>query len=135
MYLVFRLDPYRWFAVDGIKIEKILPNEDVFALPRIKPEAVGVVRYKSILVPVYDFRVLLPDLFPVFPPLNHLVVFYGNETLNAFVADAAEMITEDCVMTDASLKRNFLEPLDLIYNESTYSQLDFASIEEHLNIP
>ena len=38
-------------------------------------------------------------------------------------------------MVDNSLGIRFVDPLDLLYNDSRYHQLDFSAIEEHLNIP
>jgi hypothetical protein len=138
MYLSFRFDKDDRWAVDLRKVHRIEENQGVFALPRQRPAVLGLFRFKNLLVPVFDLRRLLGGFLesPSGPVgLPHLVLFYGQESLNAFPARMEESIQEACVMIENSLKVPFLDPYDLIYNDLRYHQLDFRAIEEHLNIP
>lgn len=135
MYLSFRFESGDRWAVDLRKVHRIEANQGVFVLPRQKPAVAGLFRFQDFLVPVFDIRRLLGDFLKETADLPHLVLFYGQESLNAFPARVEESIQEDLLMVENSLKVPFLDPYDLIYNDLQYHQLDFRAIEEHLNIP
>jgi hypothetical protein len=135
MYLSFRLDAARHWGIDLRKVLRVEPFEGIFVLPRQKKGVLGLYRFQQLLVPVFDFRLLLGDFVIDDLPLPHLVIFRGKESLNAFPASVEESIQEDCLMVDNLLGVQFVDPLDLIYNDFRYHQLDFSAIEEHLNIP
>ena len=135
MYLSFQLDGVKTLAIDLRKVHRVEPYQGVFQLPRQKQGVQGLFPFGDILVPVFDFRVLLDGFVDQRLLLPHLVLFYGRETLNAFPALVQETIQDDCVMAENGLNVPFLDAYDLIYNDNRYHQLDFKTIEEHLNIP
>lgn len=135
MYLSFQLDASKQLGIDLRKVHRVEPYQDVFRLPRQKPGVVGLFRSGDILVPVFDFRQILEGFVDKLYSLPHLVLFYGRETLNAFPAFVLDTIHDDCVMAENGLNVPFLDAYDLIYNDLRYHQLDFKTIEEHLNIP
>jgi hypothetical protein len=135
MYLSFQLDTQKRWVVDLRKIHRVVNNEGIFAAPRQKPVVLGLFRLQSLLIPVFDLRLLMSGFAGEAISMPHLVIFYGRETLNAFPASVDESIQEECVMVENSLKVPFLDAYDLIYNDLRYHQLDFGAIEEHLNIP
>ncbi len=141
MYLIFRLDETeRHFIMDGRKVMGVAAAERIFRMPRQRKEVVGLTRQRDVLVPVYDFRLLLPEMFPPaggrgYPLLPHLILFYGKESLNAFLAEALESLTADCLMCDSPVPSPLLDPQRVLYNDVSYTQLNFPAIEALLNIP
>lgn len=140
MYLIFKLDNgQRQFIMDSRKVMGVIAAERIFPMPRQRREVVGVVRREDVLIPVYDFRLLLGEMFAPEErkqPLPHLILFYGKESLNAFVAEAVENLTTDCLMSDAPVTSSpFIDPQQVLHNEAAYSQLNFTAIEALLNIP
>jgi CheW-like protein len=131
MYLTLRVANQR-FAIEGKRVERVIDAEHILPIPRQAPETIGVVAYKGLLIPVFDLERLFDRERSVHP---HLIIFYGKESLNAFPAEAMEGITEECLMTDGGVQHRFLDPLDVIYNDQLYHQLNFSAIEQHLNIP
>jgi hypothetical protein len=131
MYLTFRVGSLT-LAIEGKRVERVIDAERILPIPRQRNETIGMIEYKGLLIPVFDFEALLDMNRSVAP---HLVLFYGKESLNAFPAEAMEGITEECVMTDSKEQHKFLEPLDVIHNDQVYRQLNLSAIEEYLNIP
>ena len=131
MYLTFRVGNLT-FAKEGKRVERVIDAERILPMPRQSIDTIGVVQYKGLLIPVFDFEGLLEMSRSVAP---HLVLFYGKESLNAFPAEAMEGITEECLMIDGKKQHRFLDPLDVIHNDRIYHQLNLSAIEEYLNIP
>jgi len=136
MYLMFTFDGAREFMMDGAKVFEVLPAGEIFQAPRQRKEVLGIIRHRDMLIPVYDFRLLLPELFPAssFSP-PHLILFYGAESMNAFLAEAMESVTADCLMADVPLVSPFLEPQEVLHEDRSYARLNFTAIEAFLNIP
>jgi hypothetical protein len=136
MYLIFTIDGRRKFAMDGRKVLEVLPAADIYRLPRQRKEVVGVIRHRDMLIPVYDFRILMPDLCrPGSPEPSHLILFYGSESMNAFLAEATESVTGECLSADAPPECPFLADQELLHEGRRYGLLNFPGIEAFLNIP
>jgi chemotaxis signal transduction protein len=135
MYLIFKFDDERHFIMDGRKVMGVIAAERILPMPRQRKEVVGLVRQNDLLIPVYDFRLLLGDDSLGRAPLPHLILFYGKESLNAFLAEAVESFTTDCLMVESPAISAFIDPQQVLYNDVAYTQLNFPAIEALLNIP
>ena len=135
MLLSFRLETSRNFVIDETWVEQVVAAEEVFALPGRKREALGLVQYHGVLVPVFEFRLLFPDLFTELAPLPHLILFRGAESLNAMPAEALETISGACEARESLYQNPFLKPLELLHEGIWYRELSLEAIEPHLNIP
>ena len=135
MYLSFYLGGNDLFAIEQRKVERVLADTGIYRLPRQKDDACGVIEYRRVLVPVFDFRRILPETFANLGKLPHLILFYGNESLNAFLAEAIETISRPEVVPAPEPAFRFILHHRLLYLGENYLQLDLKAIEEVLNIP
>lgn len=135
MYLSFQLGPSRDFLIRDERVEKVVETGDIFAVPGRREEALGVIEFRGILVPVFDFRLLFPELFSDLDPLPHLIVLRSPESLNAFPADALETIEMELPARESLYQHPFLKPLELQVQGRWHRELFLEAIEPHLNIP
>lgn len=135
MYLSFHLGPSRNFVIEDSRVQRVVGADEVFALPGLKKESLGVVEFDGILVPVFEFRLLFPELFEELTPLPHLILLRSPESLNAFPAEALETVPEGCPARESLFQHPFLKPLELQVEERWCRELFLEAIEPHLNIP
>jgi hypothetical protein len=135
MYLSFQLGPSRYFLMEDERVEKVVETRDIFAVPGRREEILGVIEFNGILVPVFELRLLLPELFSGLDPLPHLILIRGTESLNAFPAEALETIAADCPAQESLYQHPFLKPLELQVQGRWHRELFLEAIEPHLNIP
>lgn len=135
MYLSFQLGPSRHFLIEDCLVERVAESTDIFPVPCRRKEVLGVMEFNGILVPVYEFRLLFPELFTELVPLPHLILLRSPESLNAFPAEALETVPFGCPGRECLFQHPFLKPFELEAQGKWHRELFLEAIEPHLNIP
>lgn len=136
MYLSFSWHSGRNFVVQNSSVERIVEAGDLYRIPRSKPFVLGVTEYGGMLIAVFELRQLFPPEFTGnLSSMPHLILFRGEESLNAFPAEALETIQSDFELRHAEKAAPFLTGLELLHAGISYLELDLGAIEQHWNIP